>query len=234
MMIGNGCVMAIGGNEDKRAARASLLAEFVRRAGGAAARIVIIPSASAEPERRAQQYTRIFRRLGAEQIRVVHAERGVTPDDLLLIENATGIFVAGGDQELLMRHLRRTGCAAVIVDAVRGGAVYCGTSAGAAAVSKKMIFARELGDGREIVELSEGLGLVPTVIVDQHFSERGRLGRLLSAVDDHGLTGVGIDENTAAVWEGGGAVRVAGQSRVTVIDPALRIRVATDGESVLI
>jgi cyanophycinase len=229
-MIGNGCVIAIGGNEDKRGAHDSLLAEFIRRAGGCDARIVVIPSASAEPVRRAQQYTRIFTKLGAAAVRAVHAEIGATPDDLLLIENATGIFVAGGDQELLMRHLRRTSCAAAVVQAVRNGAVYCGTSAGAAAVSKKMIYQSD----DNIVRFTEGLGLIPSVIVDQHFSERLRLGRLVSAVDHHGLHGIGIDENTAVVWEAARAPRVAGQRRVAVIDPALRIRFAEDGESVVL
>ncbi|HKO56168.1 MAG TPA: cyanophycinase, partial [Thermoanaerobaculia bacterium] len=185
--------------------------------------------ASNEPERRGQQYRRIFSGLGASDIHVVHAEKGATPDDLLLIENATGIFVTGGDQEKLMSCLRRTGCAAAIVNAVRGGAVYCGTSAGAAAVSKKMIFARAVENGREVIGVAEGLGLVPSVIIDQHFSERQRLPRLLDAVRRHGLTGVGLDENTAAVFEGGSKARVSGASSVTVIKDD-EIRVAADGE----
>lgn len=224
--------MAIGGNEDKHGEHTSLLAEFIRRAGGTTAHIVIIPSASVEPARRAAQYHRIFQRLGAAQVRVVHAEVGATPDDLLLIENATGIFITGGDQEVLMRRLRRTGCASAIVNAVRAGAVYCGTSAGASAVSKKMIFARTLPDGREMLDFAEGLGLLPCVIVDQHFSERGRLPRLLQAVDHHGLTGVGIDENTAAVWEPNAPVRVSGGGTVTVARPGARVEVAAPGEVV--
>ena len=231
-MIGNGCVMVIGGNEDKHAAHTSLLAEFVRRAGAADARIVIVPSASDEPARRAAQYRRILETLVVQQIRAVHAERGVTPDDLLLIENATGIFITGGDQEVLMKHLRRSGCAGAIVNAVRNGAVYCGTSAGASAASKKMLFAREIGNGREVMEFAEGLGLLPSVIIDQHFSERQRLPRLLRAVSEHGLIGVGIDENTAAVWESGSKPRVRGASNVTVVRPEQpEMLVLADGET---
>jgi cyanophycinase len=231
-MIGTGCVMVIGGNEDKRAAHSSLLAEFVRRAGGAEARIVIVPSASDEPVRRAAQYRRIFAALGVAQIHAVHAELGVTPDDLLLIENATGIFITGGDQELLMRHLRETGCAAAIVNAVRNGAVYCGTSAGASAASKKMLFARTLANGREVMDFAEGLGLLPCVIIDQHFSERQRLPRLVQAVKTHGMTGIGIDENTAAVWQAGHKTRVHGASNVTVVRPQKReMLVLADGET---
>jgi cyanophycinase len=231
-MIGNGCVMVIGGNEDKRAAHTSLLAEFVRRAGGAEARIVIVPSASDEPVRRAAQYRRIFEKLGVEQIHAVHAELGVTRDDLLLIENATGIFVTGGDQELLMRHLRETGCASAIVNAVRNGAVYCGTSAGASAASKKMLFARTLADGREVMDFAEGLGLLPCVIIDQHFSERQRLPRLVQAVKTHQLTGIGIDENTAAVWQTGHKTRVHGASNVTIVHHEKpEMLVLADGET---
>lgn len=225
--------MAIGGNEDKRASQKSLLAEFVRRAGGDAARIVIIPSASVEPVKRAAQYTRIFRRLGAKCVLTVHAERGATPDERLLIENASGIFVTGGDQAKLMSHLRRTGCADSIVNAVRNGAVYAGTSAGAAAVSRRMLFARQLEDGHEIVEFAEGLGLVPGVIVDQHFSERQRLPRLRAAVEDHGLHGVGIDENTATIWEAGRAPRVLGAGVVTLVEPrTTRVQVIEPGDTI--
>ncbi|HWN68681.1 MAG TPA: Type 1 glutamine amidotransferase-like domain-containing protein, partial [Haliangium sp.] len=85
--------MAIGGNEDKRAASASILAAFVRRAGGENARIVIIPSASVTPVERAARYTRIFNRLGVKEIRSVHAEKGVSAEDRKAIRNATGIFV---------------------------------------------------------------------------------------------------------------------------------------------
>src|SRR3954453_9653851 len=216
-MFGNGCVMVIGGNEDKRAGHTSLLVGLFRRAGGAEARIVIVPSASDEPVRRAAQYRRIFEKLGVEQIYAVHAELGVTPDDLMLIENATGIFVTGGDQELLMRHLRATGCASAIVNAVRNGAVYCGTSAGASAASKKMLFARTLANGREVMDFAEGLGLLPCVIIAQHFSERQRLPRLVQAVKTHRLTGIGIDENTAAVWHAGHQTRVHGARNHTIV-----------------
>src|SRR3954453_15828968 len=231
-MFGNGCVMVIGGNEDKRAGHTSLLVGLFRRAGGAEARIVIVPSASDEPVRRAAQYRRIFEKLRVEQIHAVHAELGVTPDDLLLIENATGIFVTGGDQELLMRHLRDTGCPSAIVNAGRPGAVSWGTSAGGAAASKKMLFARTLANGRGVMDFAEGLGLLPCVIIDQHFSERPRLPRLVQSVKTHRLTGIGIDENTAAVWEAGHETRVHGASNVTIVHHEKpEMLVLADGET---
>ncbi|HEX8172691.1 MAG TPA: cyanophycinase [Thermoanaerobaculia bacterium] len=215
-MIGQGVVIAIGGNESKRGQRSSILASFVRRAGGPDARIIIIPSASEAPEARALRYDRLFRRLGAGAVLAVHAERGtVTPDERDAVRSATGIFVTGGDQVKLMEHLRDVRLVEPIRDAVRNGAVYAGTSAGASAVSGKMIAGREDGS----VAIYEGLGLVPDVIVDQHFGERQRLPRLLSASRAVQLVGIGIDENTAVVWNGSnGEVTVEGVGQVTIVD----------------
>lgn len=222
-LIGNGCVMAIGGNEDKRAARTSLLAAFVERAGGAKARIVIIPSASVAPRERAQRYTKIFTRFGVGQIHSVHAESGVTAEDLTAIRNATGIFVTGGDQVRLMDALRAADCVEPIRAAVRNGAVYAGTSAGASAVSGRMIARSTRKKGADIVEYDEGLGLVPDAIIDQHFGQRRRLSRLINATNAHLMTGIGIDENTAIVWNRDGLVTVEGAGEVTIVDPDHRM-----------
>ncbi|HEX2062296.1 MAG TPA: cyanophycinase, partial [Thermoanaerobaculia bacterium] len=211
--------MAIGGNEDKRLLRASLLAAFVRRAGHAQARIVIIPSASVEPVARAARYTRIFTRLGAMDVRTVHAERGVTAEEREAIRNATGIFVTGGDQVRLMEFLRAAECVELIRDAVRDGAVYAGTSAGASALSRRMIAGSKRKKGSDLVEFDEGLGLIPHAIVDQHFNERRRLSRLITAANAHALTGIGIDENTAIVWNHDGVVTVEGAGAVTIVQP---------------
>ena len=211
-MIGKGCVIAIGGNEAKRGARASILAAFVRRAGGADARIVIIPSASVEPTRRGKMYERLFTRFGAGDVRVVHVHQGVDAETREAIRNSTGIFITGGDQIRLMESLRKTDCVTLIRETVRGGAVYAGTSAGASAASMLMI----TGDNGEY---AAGLGLVPDVIIDQHFSERARLPRLMKIAEEHRLTGIGIDENTAVVWHGDG-MDVEGSGEVTVVDSA--------------
>jgi cyanophycinase len=218
-LIGNGCVMAIGGNEDKRAARESILAAFVRRAGGEQARIVIIPSASAKPVERAARYTRIFNKLRAANVRTVHAEIGVTPEDREAIRNATGIFVTGGSQQMLMDFLRAADAVELIRDTVRNGAVYAGTSAGASALSRRMIAGSTRKKNAELVEFDEGLGLIPDAIIDQHFGERRRLSRLIHAAQTHHLTGIGIDENTALVWNRDGVVTVEGAGEVTIVNP---------------
>jgi cyanophycinase len=224
-MIGNGCVIAIGGNEDKRGLPATILASFVERAGGADARIVIIPSASEVPELKAARYSRIFRRLGAADVLAVHAERGeVSHEEREAIRGASGIFVTGGDQGKLMEHLAATGCIEPIREAVRGGAVYAGTSAGAAAVSRTMI---AHGEG-ELVTLGEGLGFLPDIIIDQHFSERRRLPRLMIAAKSRSMVGIGIDEDTAVVFRGGdgrGELAVEGVGNVTIVDRKHRLHV---------
>lgn len=221
-MIGKGAVIAIGGNESKRGARASILASFIRRAGGEEARIVVIPSASESPRRRALTYTRIFQKLGAREVRAVHAELHVTSEEREAIRAATGIFVTGGDQVRLMEFLRATDCVGAIRDAVRAGAVYAGTSAGASAASHTMIAG---GEG-DVVELGEGLGLIPDVIIDQHFGERQRLPRLMIAAKSKQLVGIGVDEDTAIVWNGSsGEIVVEGVGNVTVIDREHKLHV---------
>lgn len=209
-MIGKGSVIAIGGNEEKRGQRASILSAFVRRAGGEDARIVIIPSASVEPVRRGNLYARLFKRFGAGIVTVVHVHRGLTDADREAIRSSTGIFITGGDQIRLMDFLRATDCVTLIRETVRSGAVYAGTSAGASAASMLMI----AGDNGEY---AAGLGLLPDVIIDQHFGERARLPRLLKASKEHRLTGIGIDENTAVVWHPDG-MHVEGSGEVTVVD----------------
>jgi cyanophycinase len=222
-MIGSGCVIAIGGNEEKRVGNASILAEFVIRAGGADARVVIIPSASLEPERRGARYAKIFAKLGAGQVEILHAERGVTARDRDLLRNATGIFVTGGDQDRLMIHLRASDLVGTIREAVSCGAVYAGTSAGAAVVSRLMIAGSKRQRTNEVIEYGEGLGLVPEVIVDQHFAQRRRLTRLIDAAKTNRLTGVGIDENTAIVWSARDEAYVSGAGEVTIVDPEHRL-----------
>jgi cyanophycinase len=211
--------MAIGGNEDKRAARESILAAFVRRAGSEQARIVIVPSASEKPVERAERYTRIFTKLRAAEIRTVHVDLGISEEEREAIRNATGIFVTGGNQQRLMEFLRAADGVELIRDAVRDGAVYAGTSAGASALSRLMIAGSKRKRGTDVVEYDQGLGLIPDAIIDQHFGERRRLSRLISAASAHHLTGIGIDENTAMVWSHDGVVTVEGAGKVTIVNP---------------
>lgn len=214
-VIGSGSVIAIGGNENKRGSRSSILGSFVRRAGSEDARIVIIPSASELSQARAARYTRIFRRLGARKVTTIHAERrAVTEQEREALRTATGIFVPGGSQEVLMEHLRATDLVDLIRATVAGGAVYAGTSAGASAASTTMI----AGSDGALVRAGEGLGLIPHVVIDQHFAERRRLPRLLELGRRLQQSGVGIDEDTAVIWNSTGELSVEGSGEVTVVE----------------
>lgn len=217
-MIGNGCVIAIGGNEDKSGCSASILSEFVERAGGATARIVIVPFASEEPAKRAAMYTQLFRGFGAADVRTLEFVGDDSCCDYSLLDEATGIFATGGDQERLMLLLNRGHYVEAIRRAVIRGAVYAGTSAGAAAISEEMIFATNETETR--LTYGKGLGLTPRLIIDQHFSERQRLPRLKAAVSEKNLVGVGVDENTALIFEPAAQrLTIKGSGTVTIVSP---------------
>jgi cyanophycinase len=209
-----GTVFAIGGNERKQSWRADVLRAFVEHAGGSRANIAVITAASVEPVRRGATYERLFRRLGAGSIDVIHPW---TTDAAARIAAANTIFVTGGDQERLMLALRASAGDEAIRRAVAGGATYGGTSAGAAAVSATMIAGSTITSAGEELSFGEGLGLVPHAVIDQHFSERNRLARLQAAVTEHELLGIGIDENTAAIFRGDGSMDVIGTGSVTIV-----------------
>jgi cyanophycinase len=209
-----GTVFAIGGNERKQIGRADVLRAFIQRAGGERANVAIITAASVEPVRRGATYERLFRQLGAGAVDVIHPW---TARAAARIAAANAIFVTGGDQERLMLALRASAGDEAIRGAVAGGATYAGTSAGAAVVSATMIAGSTRTRDGELLTFGEGLGLVPQALIDQHFSERGRLPRLQRAVTEHELLGVGIDENTAAVFSPDGTMQVIGTGTVTLV-----------------
>lgn len=215
-------LVIIGGAED-RDGDAEILREFVRRAGGMKAQIVIMTAAAELPREVGENYIRVFERLGAENVRIIDTE---TREDassstaLEAIAQATGIFFTGGDQARITSILKDTELDAAIHQRFALGIVIAGTSAGAAVMPDKMIVE---GDAQthprmEIVAMGPGLGYLPGVVIDQHFSQRGRLGRLISAlVQEPAELGFGIDENTAIVVTDG-KVEIIGEGSVTIID----------------
>ncbi|MBC7560423.1 MAG: cyanophycinase [Dermatophilaceae bacterium] len=217
------CLLIIGGAEDK-VGRATVLRRFVRLAGGRKARIVVIPSASAFPDEAVETYNVAFGRLGAPQVVVVNPRSRQAAADSALVgemDNATGVFMTGGNQLKLSQLFVGTPLAAAISRAHERGAVVAGTSAGASIMSSFMI---SLGaDGvtprQRSSQLTSGLGLLPGVIIDQHFDQRARYGRLMSLVaGSPDLLGVGIDEDTAAEVRDGRRLMVVGSGAVFVVD----------------
>ncbi len=216
-------LLIIGGAEDK-VGRAILLRRFVLLAGGRKARIVVIPTASSFPDAAFETYTTIFTRLGAPDVVSVDPPLRPTAADGSLVQavdNATGVFMTGGNQLKLSQRLVGTPLADAIARAHARGAVVAGTSAGASIMSQFMI---SLGsDGvtprQRTGQLTSGLGLLPGVIVDQHFDERARYGRLMALVaGSPNLLGMGIDEDTAAEIRDGRKLTVRGSGAVFVVD----------------
>ena len=218
-----GFLIPIGGAE-RRKKSGSIPRRFVKLCGGSEARILVIPTAS-ELYETGPSYVELFESMGARSMCIPVEERGEAYSDALLakLETSTGIFITGGNQLRLSTILGGTPLARTIRRLHAQGVHVAGTSAGAAIMSEHMIAGGRSGPSpRESgVELAPGLGLTNRAIIDQHFSQRGRMGRLLAALSFNPfICGLGIDENTAAFIAPNGDLEVVGNGTVTVIDPA--------------
>lgn len=219
-----GTLIIIGGREDKEGDRL-ILQEVVRRVGSNG-RLVIATVASMVPEELAEVYKQVFRELGlkAKQLDVLDArtrEDAYQEKNIEMVKRSTVVFMTGGDQ---LRITSQIGDSPVFRELyqlyLRGGTVV-GTSAGAAAMSETMLF---YGPGDESNKISSlgmapGLGLLRELVIDTHFAERGRMGRLLGAVAQNPRNlGIGIDENTSIIVEHEDHFRVMGSGAVYVVD----------------
>ncbi|MBW4517122.1 MAG: cyanophycinase [Timaviella obliquedivisa GSE-PSE-MK23-08B] len=219
-------VMIIGGAEDKIQGK-QILQTFFQRSGGEDSRIAIVPCASREPAIIGNRYETIFSEMGAKAIEVIDIQDRAQSEDptwLNYVESCTGIFLTGGDQLRLCGLLADTPMMEIVRKRAQLGAVtLAGTSAGAAVMGLQMIAGGGSGESpnRALVDMTLGLGIVPEVIVDQHFHNRNRMARLMSAVASHpDKLGIGIDEDTCALFESSGIFQVIGKGTVTVVDPA--------------
>ena len=218
-----GYVIPIGGAEE-RTGSMRVLRRFLRLCGGRRARIVIIPTASSLPDT-GERYIEIFSKIGvSEAVSLPIAERADADraEYIEQLDNATGIFMTGGNQLRLSTILGGTLVAQKVRRLNAAGIHVAGTSAGAAIMPEHMIAGGSMGlspqaDG---VNLAPGLGLTNSIIIDQHFSQRDRLGRLLTAVSYNPfMMGVGIDEDTAIFIGPDQIFEVEGSGSVTIIDP---------------
>jgi cyanophycinase len=219
-----GQLVIIGGAEDKEG-DCIILREFVRRAGGINARIVVMTVATELPREVGENYIRVFERLGAQDVRIVDTverEDASSASYLEAIEKATGVFFTGGNQARITSVLKDTEIDKLLHKRYAEGLVVGGTSAGAAMMPDVMIVEgdSETNPRIEIVEMEPGMAFLPGVVIDQHFLQRGRIGRLLSAVTQQPVVlGFGIDENTAVVVSNN-QFEVVGEGAVTVVDVA--------------
>lgn len=217
-------ILVIGGAEDKVHGK-EILQTFFNRSGGSNAIIGIVPCASREPLLIGERYSRIFEDMGAKYLKVLDVRDRSGGDDsvyLDFVEECTGIFMTGGDQLRLCGLLAETPLMNRIVEKAQNKEIsLAGTSAGAAVMGHHMIAGGSSAESpnRSLVDMAMGLGIIPEVLVDQHFHNRNRLARLLSAIAAHpNLLGVGIDEDTCAMFESDGTLEVIGKGTVTMID----------------
>lgn len=224
---GAGPLLVIGGAEDKLGRR-RVLAEFVRRAGGDRARIAVVPTASSLGPEIVEVYAAVFAKLGAEAVWGVRPEdraQAADPGVVGALDDATGVFMTGGNQLKLSTVVAGTPFGQALHDAHARGAAVGGTSAGASIQSSHMV---AFGPGgatpkQRMTQVAAGLALLTECVVDQHFAQRNRYGRLLMIVSQSPqLLGIGVDEDTALVVttgpDGHEVGEVVGRGAVTVLD----------------
>jgi cyanophycinase len=220
--------MIIGGAEDKLRKRA-ILKEFVQAGGGTQARIAVIPTASSLGDAVVEVYDALFRSLGADDVFAIRPESRDDAHDADLVarlQTATGIFMTGGNQLKLSSVVSGTPLGEAIREMHARGDVVAGTSAGASIQSSHMVAFGGPGatPKQRMTQVAAGLGLLKDAVIDQHFDQRNRYGRLLMIVSQSPqLLGLGVDEDTAAVVteeDGRQRLRVIGRGAVTVFDPA--------------
>jgi cyanophycinase len=218
-----GYIIPIGGAEEKLH-NAEILGRFIELCGGKDARIGIIPTAS-ELEDTGRNYEKLFRKIGVKHAQVLSfltREDCQTGADVDYIDKCDGVFMTGGNQLRLSTTLGGTKVAQLIRRRNAKGMHVAGTSAGAAFMPEHMIAGGSEGSTPrpDMVTMAPGLGLTNAFIIDQHFRERDRLGRLLTALAYNPFAvGIGLDEDTAAFIRPGDQLEVVGSGGITVIDP---------------
>ncbi|MCL2414806.1 MAG: cyanophycinase [Bacteroidales bacterium] len=232
-----GHLLIIGGGTTDQLRR-----KIVELAGGPEdAKILVIPFAAGDATEQAGiRESQRFRDSTGVRADFVAFERGEADleENLRKLDGITGIFFSGGDQTRLTDVLLGTKFLERIKEIYRQGAVISGNSAGAAVMSEIMITGRELVNTSNVrfrfiregnVEFTEGFGFIDFAIIDQHFIQRSRQNRLINLVIEHNLPGIGIDENTAVIFSGGGRTfEVYGTRSVMVFEPRFRTSPRTD------
>lgn len=217
-----GTLIVIGGNEAKEGHR-PILELIAKRAR--AGKLVVMTIASEEPEEQWENYQKTFKELGVprlEQFDARSREQLLEQSRPEMLDEGTVVFFAGGDQMKITSKFGGTPLCDRLRQLYAQGALIAGTSSGASVMAEVMMAAGESESshqGQESVRLAPGLGLISGVIIDQHFAERGRMGRLLGAVAQNPrLLGVGIDEDTALVFQGHEQAAVIGSGAVYMVD----------------
>lgn len=221
--MAKGNLVIIGGAEDK-SGECKILKQLVEMTGGSSAKITILTTASENSNEAGVVYRDVFQRLGAGKIKIMNIN---TRDDANMDEvsqlatESAGIFFTGGDQLRITSILGGTKAFTALHEAYRRGIVIAGTSAGASAMSGTMIIDGNGNDAARkcTLKMAPGLGLLEEVLIDQHFHQRGRIGRLLCGVAENPfILGIGIDEDTAIRVYPDAHFEVLGSNSVTIVD----------------
>lgn len=218
-----GQLIIIGGAEDKTG-ESRILKEVVKMASKREGNFLIMTTPTEKPEEVGEEYREVFSRLGMDDTDVLNVKTRDEANSSQCVEKvrrASGIFFTGGDQLRITSILGGTRVEEALREAKQEGAGIVGTSAGASVMSSTMIVEGESHDPARkcTLKMAPGLGFLEEVIIDQHFDQRGRFGRLLCGVAENpNSLGIGIDEDTAICVEPEGRFRVIGSNAVTVID----------------
>ena len=219
---GFGSLLIIGGHEDKENEKTIL--RFLAKKVGKAGKIVVATVASGEPQGSFSDYERVFRGLGVRHVHhltIESREESQLESRINVLKDADCVFFTGGDQLKITSQIGDTPIFTRVHEIYESGGIIAGTSAGASVMTETMMVAGAGDTSHRIgahLRLAPGFGLLRDVIVDQHFAERGRIGRLLGAVAQNPrILGLGIDEDSA-VFVQRGRFRVLGSGAVYVVD----------------
>ena len=217
-----GRLLIIGGAEDKQK-ECKILKRFVQESGGKESCITVLTAATELPRQVGNEYRSLFTDLGAREVQVLDVSDRNQANSHEIgkhFETSTGVFFTGGDQLRITGLIGGTLLGGMLQQLYEKGIIIAGTSAGASAMSDTMIVGGEAGTAKkDILTMAPGLGLLRSVVVDQHFAQRGRIGRLLSAIAQNPyVLGVGIDEDTAILVQSNALFSVVGSNTVTVAD----------------
>ncbi len=217
-----GCLFIIGGHEDRDPeSERVILREVARHVRGG--KLVLATVASHRPEGYFEEYEKAFADLDVGELVELYVEdrsRAGDREKLSVLDDAQAVFFSGGDQLRITSQIGDTGIEAKVRRIFERGGLVAGTSAGASVMSETMLVKGASKETHRIGDLhmAPGMGLVRDVIIDQHFAERGRMGRLLGAVAHNPrVLGLGIDEDTAVMVEGD-RFQVIGSGGVYVVD----------------
>lgn len=232
-----GTLIPIGGNEDKGANASEMhtldfiedgiLSHVVQESGGLDALIVVIPTASSIPDEVGENYISAFGKLGCKNVKVLNItkrEEADDPDFLSWVQKADCVMFSGGDQSKIVDKIGNTKMHEILQQRyLHEDFVIAGTSAGAMAMSSEMIAGGSATDAffKGAVNMRDGMGFFPELIIDSHFIQRGRFGRLAEAVAAFPeLIGVGLAEDTGIVIKKCNNFKIIGSGMVIIFDPS--------------